>query len=168
MASIQILNDKTGQYYTVTVNISASLLSNGNGESEYYLTIATTMRKADGTVFPVYVVKTLNDVPPGSVGPAANFTELMQWYVDYFVDASAITQSSSSSTESEMSSLSTFIIDSSLSLSSISSISSVSSSFSSRSSNSSTRSSQSSQSSQSSNSSTPSTLSSESSLSTLP
>jgi hypothetical protein len=83
------------------------------------------MRKAvDGSAHPIYIIRTLSDVPTGYL-PATTFTELVDDYVQYFIDQAELGQSSSSSSElysvSSSSSSSSFLYSQSSSSSSSSS-----------------------------------------------
>jgi len=137
--TIRVFNQADSRYYTVTIDMFSSVLDlNDIGENvdvsmDYYLKINTTMRKrSDNSAFPEYLIRTLNDVPP-IYGTPANFTELIDDYVDYFVNQAELGMSSSSSSSSMSSNSS----GSSSSISSNSSSSKSSGSSSSRSSNSS-------------------------------
>ena len=104
--TIRVFNQSDSKYYTVTVDFASSVINAVNGvptniETDYYLKISTTM-KFHGAAFPEYLVRTLNDVPAGYA--PANFTELIQDYIDYFVTQAELGWSSSSSSDSSPSS----------------------------------------------------------------
>ena len=127
MATIQVYHQEENRYYQITVSLATAVLPTDNtGQTTNYLTVSTNMKYPDGTAFPVFRVVDLTDVPPGYTPPDADWTELINHYIEYFVDEAELGASSSSS---------------SLSSSSSSSISSESSSSNSSSSNSSSSSS---------------------------
>ena len=101
MATVQIFHEEDGSTSTVTVSLQNGLLSDSLMENESYLTISTSIRKVDGTVFPTYVIRDLTDVAPGASSPAVNFTTLVNGYIEYFVSQAEFGQSSSSSSSSD-------------------------------------------------------------------
>ena len=103
MATIQVYHEENNRTYQVNVVLNRTLLSDGSGSAEEYLLISTTIRKADGTAFGTYRVKDLTDVPPG-YPTASDFTELVNDYIEYFMDQAQLGQSSSSSSLSSSSS----------------------------------------------------------------
>lgn len=133
MGQVTVYHEEDNAYYTVMFDLRSSLLSDGSGASEYYLLISTSIRKPDRSAMSTYVVKALTDVPPGYSPPAASWTELCQWYIEYYMDQAELGYSTSSSSLSTDSSSS----NSSSTSSSLSSNSSVSSNSSSSSTNSS-------------------------------
>lgn len=113
--SISIYQSSLNRTYQVTVDLLATVMDKihgsavGTGDIDYYLKISTTMRKSNGTVFPIYVVRNLYDLPATSGSyayniPALNFTDLIDDYVDYFIYMAELVQSSSSSSISSSSS----------------------------------------------------------------
>lgn len=137
MATISIYQEEDNKTYQVSVDINSSILdlvngSPSNGDIDYYLKITTTLKKSsDGSSFPTYVIRNMSDVPDG-YSTATTFTELVDDYVQYFIDQAQLGQSSSSSESS--SSSSSFLYSSSSSSSSSSFLYSESSSSSSSSS----------------------------------
>lgn len=147
MATIYVFNEAENKTYTVTVDVFGTVVDKllalpTDGDIDYYLKISTTMRKAvDNSAFPVSIIRTLNDVPPGYLA-ATDFTDLIENYIEYYMDESELGAStSSSSTSSKSSSSSSSTSSSSKSSSSTSSKSSSSTSSKSTSSSSSTSSS---------------------------
>jgi hypothetical protein len=130
MPTISIYQAEDNKTYQVSVDINTAILDRVNGspsdyQADYYLKITTTMRKAvDGSAHPIYIIRTLSDVPTGYL-PATTFTELVDDYVQYFIDQAELGQSSSSSSElysvSSSSSSSSFLYSQSSSSSSSSS-----------------------------------------------
>ncbi len=110
MATISIYQAEDNRTYQVTVDVFTSvldqtyLLPSNTYDIDYYLRISTTLRKSiDNSSFPTYVVRTLNDVPPG-YSAASSFTELVDDYVEYFIAQAELGMSSSSSESSSSSS----------------------------------------------------------------
>jgi len=167
MATITIYSQEDNRSFQVNIDLSGSILDTDQGRQEYYLTVSTSMTYPDGSLFPIFLVKTLSDVPPGYPAPASDFNELINYYVDFFVAGSQIAASSSSSYSSSSSESSSSSSSSSFEYSSSSESSSSKSSVSSESSSSSSSSSESSSSSSESSSSS-SSSSESSSSSTLP
>lgn len=124
MAYISIFNDEDNRYYRVNFDVKNSILADSNtSTNETCLLITTTMRTGLGAAFPTFLIRTLDDVPPGDTPPAVDFTDLCKMYINYFLTESTIGQSSSSSTSSSSKSVSS---SSSKSVSSSSSGSSIS------------------------------------------
>lgn len=103
MATISIYQEEDNKTYQVSVDINSSILdlvngSPSNGDTDYYLKITTTLKKSDGSSFPTYVIRNMSDVPDG-YSTASTFTELVDDYVQYFIDQAQLGQSSSSSSE---------------------------------------------------------------------
>jgi hypothetical protein len=104
MPTISVYQAEDNKTYQVSVDINTAILDRVNGspsdcQADYYLKITTTMRKAvDGSAHPIYIIRTLSDVPTGYL-PATTFTELVDDYVQYFIDQAELGQSSSSSSE---------------------------------------------------------------------
>ena len=109
MSTIQIYHEDANRFYNVNVNMFATALNTGTtGSTEYYLKITTDMRRADGTAYPTYVIKTMTDYPTGytpSVVPTT-IAELINVYIDYYI-LNGITASSSTSSSSVSSSSNT-------------------------------------------------------------
>jgi hypothetical protein len=104
MATVQIFHEEDSSRSTVTVNIASAILSTVGGSPadmvrDTYLLVTTTLRRVDGTAFPTFLVRDLSDTAPGSPA-ASDFTELVNTYIDYFVDQAELGQSSSSSSSS--------------------------------------------------------------------
>ncbi len=97
MSQVQIYDDELNTYHTVTMDLRYSVLNDGSGESEWYIVLSTSIPKLDGTSYAPSIIKTLDDVPPGSISPATTFTELMQWWILYYMTNSEFGMSSSSS-----------------------------------------------------------------------
>jgi len=100
MAIIRIYSEDNDTTYTVNADVFSSVLDDGLGDIDYYLKITTTIRKIDNSAFPEFRVKTLTDVAPGVVSPAANFSALIDGYVAYFISEAEVIYSSSSSSSS--------------------------------------------------------------------
>jgi len=100
MATIKIFSDESNQYYTVNFELKSTNLSDGVGTLDFYLLVSTTMKTKTGATQTTFLVKDLTDVPPGGSSPAADFTELMQQYVTYYVAQAGMEESSSSSSSS--------------------------------------------------------------------
>ena len=106
MATIQIFHEETGSTSTVTVTLNSAIMSDADMTRDTYLILTTTIPQAGGGSYPAYIIRTLADTAP-TYPTASNFTELIDGYVEYFVDQSQLGQSSSSSeTSSESSSTS--------------------------------------------------------------
>ena len=104
MATVQIFHEEDGSTSTVSVSLSSAILSKIDGSPadmvrDSYLLVTTSIRRADGTAFPSYLVRDLSDTAPGS-GAATDFTDLVNGYIEYFVDQAELGQSSSSSSSS--------------------------------------------------------------------
>jgi len=134
MATIYVFNEAENKTYTVTVDVFGTVVDKllalpTDGDIDYYLRISTTMRKTvDNSAFPVSIVRTLDDVPPG-YPTATDFTDLVENYIEYYMDESELGASTSSSSLSSVSSSSkSTSSSSSTSMSSFSSSSSSSSS----------------------------------------
>jgi hypothetical protein len=104
MASIKIFSDEANQYYTVNFDMKTTYLSDGDVTMDFFLLVSTTMKTKAGATLPTYMVKDLTDIPPGGSSPAADFTDLMQQYVAYYVSQAGLEESSSSSSDSSLSS----------------------------------------------------------------
>lgn len=104
MATTKIYHQEENRFYQVTADVFSSVLDDGSGEVDYYLKISTSIRKTDGSSFPDFRVKTLNDVPPGGSAPATDFSDLVDQYLNYFMTQAELGQSSSSSSNSSSSS----------------------------------------------------------------
>jgi hypothetical protein len=97
MAQIRIYNQETNRYYNIDFTLQQTVLENSaTGDIDVCLVVSTTVPTITGGVFPTYVVRTLSDTPDG-YGIATDFNELCQWYYDYIVVTSQLSQSSSSS-----------------------------------------------------------------------
>jgi len=130
MPTISIYQAEDNKTYQVSVDINSSILDMVDGspsdcQTDYYLKITTTLKKAiDNSSHPIYIIRTLSDVPTGYL-PASTFTELVDDYVEYFINQAELGQSSSSSSElysvSSSSSSSSFLYSESSSSSSSSS-----------------------------------------------
>lgn len=107
MGIIYIYNEEDNSRLQINVELKygflASELASAN-RSEYYLEITPNFRKANGSAFNKFVVRTLTDVAPGATTPATDFQELIDDYVDYFMTAAEMALSSSSSSTSSSSS----------------------------------------------------------------
>jgi hypothetical protein len=105
MATISVYHPENNRTYQVTVDIYSGVMDqNSEIGSDYYFRISTTMRKqSDNSAFPVYVIRSLSDVAPG-FPVATSFTQLINDYVQYFINEQELGQSSSSSSESSSSS----------------------------------------------------------------
>jgi len=103
MATIKILHEEDGSTSSVNVILASAILSDQDMVRDSYLLISTTIKKVDGTAFPTYLVRDLTDVAPGA-GASTTFTELVNDYIDYFVNEAELGQSSSSSSNSSSSS----------------------------------------------------------------
>ena len=107
MATIQVYHEEENKFYQVNVNVNVAILStDSTGAINYYLTISTNIKKYGGVSFPIFRVQDLTDVAPGYSSPAANFTELIEDYVQYIITTAELGMSSSSSTSSSTSSTS--------------------------------------------------------------
>ena len=107
MAYVSIFNDESNTYFRVNFDIKNSIISNDaetTGSYEACLIITTTLKYPDGKSFPTFLIRTLDDVPPGVVIPATNFTDLCKMYINYFLSESTVGQSSSSSSSNSSSS----------------------------------------------------------------
>lgn len=110
MSSFQIYHEEEDKNYTITLNLSNSVIFGDNSggaekspKNKYYLTISTNMKKYDGSSFGTFLVEDLNDVAPGA-SAASTFTELIDGYVEYFLIEGEYGQSSSSSSSEGQSS----------------------------------------------------------------
>ena len=101
MATIQIFHEEDGRISTVTVNLQTGILSDPSnlGTRDSWLLISTNLRRPDGTGFPIYLARNLSDTAPG-FGVATDFTELVEGYIEYFMDQAELGYSSSSSSSS--------------------------------------------------------------------
>ena len=153
MAVITVLHEETGLTSNITIDVLGANFSDNLdlSKSEAYLRVNTNIRKFDNTTFPTYFVKDGSDTAPGYPS-TNNFTELVNGYIEYFVDTAGLGQSSSSSSSSTSSSSSSSTSSSSSSSEGYSTSSSSSSSTSQSSSSSSSSTSESSSSSSSSTS----------------
>ena len=133
MATVRILHEENGSTSTVTVTLESAIASDQDMVRDSYLLISTTIRKTDGTAYPKYLVRSLTDVAPGA-GASSTFTDLVNDYIDYFVNDAQLGYSSSSSSSEGYSSSSSSSSSSSAGNSSSSSSSSSDSSSSSSSS----------------------------------
>lgn len=136
MGTINVYHDEDDKTYQVNATLKQGLLApdqntGGTGRTdaanEVYVEITTNMKKADGTSFPKFIVRSLSDCAPtvaypsfSPTCPATSWTVLINDYVNYFLNAAQFAMSSSSFSSSSVSSFS--------SLSSLSSPSSGSSS----------------------------------------
>lgn len=109
MGTISIYHEENNATYSVTFDLRSTLMSDGDATYDYYLVVSTNIPKSDGTSFGTYTVKSLSDVPAGSTPPASTWTELCQWWIEYFMDQAELGYSSSSSTESSSSSTSSSV-----------------------------------------------------------
>ena len=104
---VQFWNDADGTYYRVNFTLQQSVLSYSTGAitggTEYYLLITTTMTYPNRSKFPTFLVRTLEDVPPGD-STATDFSDLCRKYINYFIDNSTLLESSSSSSSNSSSS----------------------------------------------------------------
>jgi hypothetical protein len=109
MPTVSIYQAEDNKTYQVSVDINSSILdmvdgSPSNCQTDYYLKITTTLKKAiDNSSHPIYIIRTLSDVPTGYL-PASTFTELVDYYVEYFINQAELGKSSSSSESSPSSS----------------------------------------------------------------
>ena len=99
MATISILHEEDGSTSSVNVVLASAILSDQDMVRDSYLLVSTTIKKVDGTAFPIYLIRDLTDVAPGA-GAASTFTDLINDYVDYFVNEAQLGYSSSSSSSS--------------------------------------------------------------------
>ena len=104
MGSVNIYDSGKDTTYKVSFEIKSTLLNNdigdatvGTGEVDFYLDISTTMKKVDGTAFGHFIVRSYDDMPPGIAGPATDFTDMCEQYIQYFIDTAELIASSSSS-----------------------------------------------------------------------
>ena len=101
---VQFWNDADGTYYRVNFTLQQSVLSKSTGAitgaTEYYLLITTTMTYPDRSKFPTFLVRTLNDVPPGD-SAATDFSDLCRKYINYFINNSKLLETSSNSSSSK-------------------------------------------------------------------
>jgi len=105
MATIQVYHQEENRFYQITVSLATAVLPTDNlGRTTNYLTISTNMKYPDGTAFPVFRVVDLTDVPPSYTPPDADWTELVNHYIAYFIDQAGLGYSSSSSSLSSSSS----------------------------------------------------------------
>ena len=119
MAYVSIFNDEDNRYYRVNFDVKNSILADSNtSTNETCLLITTTMRTGLGAAFPTFLIRTLDDVPPGDTPPAVDFTDLCKMYINYFLTESTIGFSSSSSSSKSVSSGSSKSVSSGSSLSS--------------------------------------------------
>jgi hypothetical protein len=107
MATINVYHDETNTTYQVFAYVRDRRVGDGR---QYFLDISTNMVKPDGSSFDTFQVESLSDVAPDLGSPAADWTELVRGYVDYFVSQAELGQSSSSSSSSLSSSSSSSII----------------------------------------------------------
>jgi len=122
MAYVSIFNDEDNRYYRVNFDVKNSILADSNtSTNETCLLITTTMRTGLGAAFPTFLIRTLDDVPPGDTPPAVDFTDLCKMYINYFLTESTIGFSSSSSSSKSVSSGSSKSVSSSSSSKSVSS-----------------------------------------------
>jgi len=107
MAYVSIFNDEDNRYYRVNFDVKNSILADSNtSTNETCLLITTTLKTGLGEAFPTFLIRTLDDVPPGGTPPATDFTDLCKMYIEYFLDQSTIGLSSSSSSSSSSKSVS--------------------------------------------------------------
>ena len=105
MATINIFAAARNANYTVTVEpffsvtdaVYADSSEEDAGNYEYYLKITTTLPQAAGGAYPVYMIRDLYDVAPGSASPASDFNALVQDYIEYYINGNILVSSSSSS-----------------------------------------------------------------------
>ena len=131
MATIQVYEEESNQYFQVTADLYNSVNSTGTGANIYYLKINTSIRQSGtGAALPEFIVQRLTDTPPAPYnGPFTNWSDLINAYVAYYISLgelgmSSSSSSSSSSVSSSSSSSSSSRIYSSSSISSYSSWSS--------------------------------------------
>ena len=108
MATVPIYQEESNRTYQVNINLFASLLDNDAGDAgdpnvDYYLKVTTNITMPDGTAFGEFLVRDLTDTPPG-FATATDFTQLVNYYVEYFIEQSELTESSSNSSSSSSSS----------------------------------------------------------------
>lgn len=114
MGTINVYHDEDDKTYQVVATLKQGILSpelstGGTGltdaATEIYLEITTTIKKVDGSLFPKFIVRSLNDVAPGAAtNPATSWTILMNEYVEYFLTTATLGMSSSTSSSSSQSS----------------------------------------------------------------
>jgi len=98
MAQIRIYHQDTNNYYSIDFDLQQAILDTTvDVETEYWLVVSTNIPNSQGGYFPEFIVKSLEDVPPGYSPPASDFNELCKWYYEYITVESQITNSSSSS-----------------------------------------------------------------------
>jgi len=135
MAQITIYDQETNNNLRIIYTLNSAILDDTTtGDIDYYLTITTTIKKTDGSSFPTFRVRSLNDTPTG-YPTALDFTDLCEMYYDYITVTAQMAQSSSESSSSSSSSSSNSSSSSSIGRSSSSSSSSIQYSSSSSSSN---------------------------------
>jgi len=109
MPTLAIYDMDNNRTYNMSVDLASTFTSTdnagtqeGQGRTEYYITISTSIPTAEGGSFPTYYIKTLADVPAG-YPTATSFDELVRYYLEYF-QSIAIYESSSSDSSSDSSS----------------------------------------------------------------
>lgn len=119
MATVQIYEEESNQYFQVNVTMAQNVLDIGTGAFVLYLKVNTTIKNPlTGGSLPEFSVRTLYDVPPGAYSsPAADFTELVNDYINYYITYGELGQSSSSSNSSSSSSSFDYSVSTSSSLS---------------------------------------------------
>ncbi len=110
MAIVKIYEEESNKTYSVNFDLSKGILSpnvadpNSIGKEEYYLLVYTDMKKYDGSSFGKYVIKSYADVPP-LYSAATSFSDLVNGWVQYFIEQTELGMSSSSSSSSSLSSI---------------------------------------------------------------
>ena len=99
MATVQIYHEEDGRTSSISITLASAIVSDMDMVRDSYLLISTGIRKLDGSGFPTFLVRSLSDTAPGA-GVATDFTDLVNGYVDYFVNEAEFGQSSSSSSSS--------------------------------------------------------------------
>jgi len=103
MSNITFYSEQSNKQYKVNFDLKFTYHVDGVGVNEYYLDIYTSIPKKDGSSFDHYVVRTLDDYPPGG-STATDWTDMITQYINYFVEISEQIASSSSSSSSTSSS----------------------------------------------------------------
>ena len=118
MANIQVLDEATGERYTVTISLqSAVLVGSGSGGFSNYIKMATSRPNPDGVSTPAYVITEFDTGETFTTPVQSLLVVLMDYVSGGLLRSSSSSQSSSVSSQSSSS-------HSSSSLSSQSSISS--------------------------------------------
>ena len=123
MAKVTVYDQGKNQNFWVNFDLKYGIINDGSLPQQlgYYIEVSTNMRYPDGTAMEMYAINQEADVPPAYPG-WSDLTEMVEFFVEYYMDQSEnIASSSSSSSESSASSAS------SISSSSVSSVSSASS-----------------------------------------